>query len=95
MMSITYLRKGCRVLADYCVSDITANEEYLRSTVENSIGLVTALAPTVGYENATAIAKYAQESGTTVKTAAIKLGLLSAEQFDEILGDVDKLSGQS
>lgn len=95
MMSITYLRKGCRVLADYCISDITANEEYLRSTVENSIGLVTALAPTVGYENATAIAKHAQERATTVKTAAIELGLLSAEEFDEILGDVDKLSGQA
>lgn len=95
MMSITYLRKGCRVLADYCISGITANEEYLRSTVENSIGLVTALAPTVGYENATAIAKHAQERGTTVKTAAIELGLLSAAEFDEILGDVDKLSGQA
>ena len=94
MMSITYLRKGCRVLADYCIADITANEEYLRSTVENSIGLVTALAPTVGYENATAIAKKAQESGTTVKQAAIELGLLTAAQFDEILGDVDRLSGQ-
>ncbi|MEY4990861.1 MAG: hypothetical protein RIS08_1087 [Actinomycetota bacterium] len=95
MMSITYLRKGCRVLADYCITDITANEEYLRSTVENSIGLVTALAPTVGYENATAIAKHAQERSTTVKTAAIELGLLTAKEFDEILGDVDKLSGQA
>lgn len=95
MMSITYLRKGCRVLADYCIADITANEEYLRSTVENSIGLVTALAPTVGYENATAIAKHAQENGTTVKTAAAELGLLTAAQFDEILGDVDRLSGQA
>lgn len=95
MMSITYLRKGCRVLADYCIADITANEEYLRSTVENSIGLVTALAPTVGYENATAIAKHAQENGTTVKTAAVELGLLTAAQFDEILGDVDRLSGQA
>ena len=95
MMSITYLRKGCRVLADYCITDITANEEYLRATVENSIGLVTALAPTVGYENATAIAKHAQENATTVKTAAIELGLMSAEEFDQILGDVDKLSGQS
>ena len=95
MMSITYLRKGCRVLADYCITDITANEEYLRSTVENSIGLVTALAPTVGYENATAIAKHAQEKATTVKTAAIELGLLTAAEFDQILGDVDKLSGQA
>jgi aspartate ammonia-lyase len=95
MMSITYLRKGCRVLADYCITDITANEEYLRSTVENSIGLVTALAPSVGYENATAIAKHAQENATTVKTAAIELGLLTAAEFDAILGDVDKLSGQA
>ena len=95
MMSITYLRKGCRVLADYCITDITANEEYLRSTVENSIGLVTALAPSVGYENATAIAKHAQENATTVKTAAIELGLLTAAEFDAILGNVDKLSGQA
>jgi aspartate ammonia-lyase len=94
LMSITYLRRGCKVLTDYCVSGITANIEYLRSTVENSIGLVTAISPRIGYENATAVAKQAQASGKSVKAVVTEMGLLTAEEFDEILGDIDRLTGR-
>jgi aspartate ammonia-lyase len=92
-MSIAYLKRGCRVFADLCVDGITANVDYLRSTVENSIGLVTALGPTIGYEKATAIATRASEGGLTVRQAAMDLGYLTAEEFDEILGNVSELTG--
>jgi aspartate ammonia-lyase len=95
MMSITYLRQGAKVLGEFCISGITANEEYLRQTVENSIGLVTALAPSIGYEQASAIAKYAQNQNKTVRQAAVELGLMTEGEFDTILGDVDGLTGQS
>jgi aspartate ammonia-lyase len=94
LMSITYLRRGCKVLTDYCVTGITANVEYLRSTVENSIGLVTAISPRIGYENATAVAKQAQASGKSVRAVVIEMELLTAEEFDEILGDIDRLTGR-
>jgi aspartate ammonia-lyase len=95
MMSITYLRRGCKALGDFCIEGITANEDYLRSTVENSIGLVTVIAPAIGYENATSVAQYAQANNVTVKQAVVALGLLSEKDFDALLGDVDRLSGQT
>ncbi len=95
MMSITYLRRGCKALGDFCIEGITANEDYLRSTVENSIGLVTVIAPAIGYENATSVAQYAQANNVTVKQAVVALGLLSEKDFDALLGDVDRLSGQA
>ena len=91
MMSITQLRQGCYALADRCVSGITANVEKMRNDVERSIGLVTALSPLLGYENATLVAQKAQADGSSVKEVVLELGLMTAEQFDAILGDVDKL----
>jgi len=94
LMSITYLRRGSKVLNDFCVSGITANVEYLRKTVEHSIGLVTAISPRIGYENATAVAQRAQETGQSVREVVIEMKLLTAEEFDQILGDIDRLTGR-
>ena len=94
MMSIIYLRRSCRVLREFCIEGITANEDFLRATVENSIGLVTALAPKLGYESASAIAKHAQKHNKTVRESALELGLMTQEEFEEALGDVDRLTGQ-
>jgi aspartate ammonia-lyase len=93
MMSITQLTAGCYTLADRCVSGITANEDKLRHDVERSIGLVTALSPIIGYENATAVAQAAQAQDATVRQIVIQQGLLTEAQFDAILGDVDRLTG--
>jgi aspartate ammonia-lyase len=93
MMSITQLRQGCYVLADACVSGITANVEKLRLSVEQSIGLVTAISPLLGYENATVVAQKALADGTSVREVVLELGLMSAEQFDELLGNIDALVG--
>lgn len=91
MMGITQLRQGCYVLADNCVEGITANAEKLRADVENSIGLVTALSPTLGYENATKVAQTAQAHQKTVRAVVLELGLMSEAEFDAAIGDVEKL----
>jgi aspartate ammonia-lyase len=93
MMGITQLKAACYVLADRCISGITANEEQLRLSVENSIGLVTALSPMLGYENATLVAKRAQLEGKTVREVVIDLSLMTLDEFEAILGDVDRLAG--
>jgi len=93
MMSITQLTAGCYTLADRCVNGITANTEKLRHDVERSIGLVTALSPTIGYENATEVAKRAQAENASVKEVVVAMGLLSDQEFNSILGNVDKLTG--
>jgi aspartate ammonia-lyase len=91
MMSITQLRQGCYVLADACVSGITANVEKLRLSVEQSIGLVTVISPLLGYENATIVAQKALADGTSVREVVLELKLMTASQFDELLGNIDAL----
>jgi len=91
MMSVIYLRQGCYTLADRCIDGITANADRLRNDVERSIGTVTALSPMLGYENATLVAQTALAEDSTVKEVVLRLGLMTEEEFNEILGDVDKL----
>jgi aspartate ammonia-lyase len=73
------------VLADKCIDGITANRELLRDRVANSIGLVTALSPVIGYENATEVAQDALVSGRGVAEIVEQRGLLSAERIAAIL----------
>ena len=68
---------------DNCVAGIVANVERIESLRDESLMLVTALNPHIGYDNATLVAKKAHKEGTTLKQAAVALGLLTAEQFDE------------
>lgn len=91
MMSIIYLRQGCYTFADRCVSGITANVAKLREDVERSIGTVTALSPMLGYENATLVAQTALAENSTVKEVVLRLGLMTEQEFNSILGDVDSL----
>ncbi|MDE2386963.1 MAG: aspartate ammonia-lyase [Actinomycetales bacterium] len=93
MMSITQLRNGCMTLADRCVSGITANADRMRQTVEHSIGLVTALSPTIGYEQATYVAKRALATGQSVREVVLGEGIMTEDAFEQILGDVEKLTG--
>jgi aspartate ammonia-lyase len=83
--SVSHLRNGCLTLAERCVKGITANKEHLRATVENSIGIVTALNPYIGYANATAVAQEAHATGGSVYEIVLRKGLLSKQQLDEIL----------
>ncbi|MFD9965388.1 aspartate ammonia-lyase [Amycolatopsis sp. NPDC058986] len=83
--SITHLRSGCLVLARRCVEGITANAGVMRGYVDNSIGLVTALNPSIGYAAATEIAKEALASGRGVAELVVEKGLLPADELAKLL----------
>ncbi|MBV8273275.1 MAG: aspartate ammonia-lyase [Cupriavidus sp.] len=83
--SVSHLRCGCLTLSERCVKGITANADRLRATVENSIGVVTALNPYIGYANATAVAQEAHATGGSVYEIVLRKGLLSKEELDRIL----------
>ncbi|TDN61883.1 aspartate ammonia-lyase [Paraburkholderia sp. BL10I2N1] len=86
--SVAHLRAGCLTLASKCIDGITANRDRLRSIVENSIGIVTALNPYIGYTHATEVAREALASGRSVAEIVLEKGLLSQMQLDEILQPV-------
>lgn len=86
--SLMYLRQGCLTLAKRCVRGITANRERLQQIMEHSIGLVTALNPHIGYESATAVAQEAYASGKSVREIILERGLLTEEQWTDILRSV-------
>jgi aspartate ammonia-lyase len=83
--SLAYLRQGCLTLARNCISGITANHEVLGRTVANSIGIVTALNPHIGYANASSVAKEAAAKGVGVGEIVLARGLLTEEQLEAIL----------
>lgn len=83
--SVGHLRAACLTLATRCVDGITANVDHLRDLVANSIGIVTALNPYIGYANATAVAQEAHATGGSVYQIVLAKGLLSKAQLDEIL----------
>jgi len=92
MMSLTQLAQGCYTLADRCVDGVTANVDRLRESVANSIGLVTALAPMLGYERSTEVAQKAAAEDKTVREVVLELGLMTEAEFEEILGDAERLT---
>jgi aspartate ammonia-lyase len=83
--SISHLSAGCVVLAEGCVDGITANRDHLRSLVEHSIGLVTALSPYIGYEMATEVAQEALATGRGVVELVLRRGLLTESELSDIL----------
>jgi len=85
LQSVRLIGDGCRSFGDNCVVGITANEQTIAAYVQNSLMLVTALNPHIGYDKAAEIAKYAHAQGTTLKEAAVSLDILSAEEFDRLV----------
>jgi aspartate ammonia-lyase len=83
--SMTILTQAMNTLGQLCVKGIVANVEQCRHHVEHSIGLVTALNPTIGYENSTMIAQEALLTGESVAALVLKHGLLTQAQLDELL----------
>ncbi|MBC7125017.1 MAG: aspartate ammonia-lyase [Bacteroidales bacterium] len=83
--SIEMLKNGMNTLKYRCIDGITANEERCRSMVHNSIGLVTALNPYIGYEASTQLAKEALVTNKSVYDLVLQKGLLSKQQLDTIL----------
>jgi fumarate hydratase class II len=70
---------------DNMVVGIEAREDNIKAALERSLMLVTALAPTIGYDNAAKIAKTAHKNGTTLREEAVGGGYVTAEQFDEVV----------
>lgn len=81
--SIRILSDSCRSFTAKCVIGLVANEEKISQHLENSLMLVTALNPHIGYDNAAKIAKEAHKNNLTLRESALRLGLMSEEQFDE------------
>jgi aspartate ammonia-lyase len=92
LQSIESLKNACVVLRQRCVEGITANPSRMRQFVEHSIGIVTALVPAIGYENATSVAKESLESGKGVYEIVLARQLLTRDQLDRIL-DPDAMTG--
>jgi fumarate hydratase class II len=83
LMSARLIGDACVSFNDNCAVGIQANLPRIKQNLDNSLMLVTALNTHIGYDNAAAIAKKAHKEGTTLKQAALDLGLLTSEQFDE------------
>ncbi len=91
LQSIRLLADTCTMFNEHCAVGITPNVERLNFYNQNTLMLVTALNPHIGYDNAAKIAKTAHKNGTTLKEEAVKFGLLTEEQFDEWVRPEDML----
>ncbi|MBM4170306.1 MAG: class II fumarate hydratase [Ignavibacteria bacterium] len=85
LQSIKLIADACESFADNCVVGIEANEINIKKHLENSLMLVTSLNPVIGYDNAAKVAKKAHKENKTLKEAAMELGLLTSEKFDEVV----------
>jgi fumarate hydratase, class II len=89
LRSVELLADACNSFVDHCITGIEVNREQIDRYVHNSLMLVTALAPKIGYDNAAKVAKTAHHEGTNLREAALKLGLISGEDFDELVRPED------
>ena len=85
LQSIKLLADACESFTDNCVVGIVANEMNIKKHLQNSLMLVTSLNPVIGYDNAAKVAKKAHKENKTLKEAALELGLLTSEKFDEVV----------
>ena len=83
--SIDTLAYAVQTFVDNCITGITANESRCRYLVENSVGIITAICPHVGYQKAAEIAKTAMKTGESIRSLILKEGILNEEELDEIL----------
>jgi fumarate hydratase, class II len=87
--SVELLTDAMNSFVDHCVTGIELNREIIDSYVHNSLMLVTALAPKIGYDNAAKVAKTAHKEHSSLREAAVKLGFLSGEEFDTLVKPED------
>jgi len=83
LQSIQLIGDSCRSFNEHCIAGIKPNKSQIEAHLKNSLMLVTALNPHIGYDNAAKVAKKAYEENTTLKEAAVSLKLLTAEEFDD------------
>ena len=85
LQSIRLLTDAVLSFTEHCVSGIKADEKRIDELMQRSLMLVTALAPTIGYDNAAKVAKTAHARGTTLREEAVRLGLVTAAEFDRLV----------
>jgi fumarate hydratase class II len=85
LQSVQLLSDAARSFTDNCVTGIEAREDNIKAALDRSLMLVTALAPTIGYDAAAKIAKTAHKNGTTLREEALATGLVTAEDYDRIV----------
>jgi fumarate hydratase class II len=85
MHSIQLMADVARSFTEHCIEGIRADEKRIKELMERSLMLVTALAPRIGYDNAAKVAKSAHARGTTLKEEAVRLGFVSADEFDRLV----------
>ncbi|WP_299032006.1 aspartate ammonia-lyase [uncultured Anaerococcus sp.] len=85
IQSITALRGAIQTLTVNCIKGITADKEKLRAKVENSVGIVTAFAPHIGYDKASAIAKESMREGRPIRDLILEKGIMTSDEIDKIL----------
>ena len=85
LQSIEIMADSSKTFALYCVKGIKADKKRIKSLLENSLMIVTALAPKIGYDNAAKIAKAAHKNGTTLKEEVLKTNLISEKEYEKIM----------
>src|SRR2546425_4073453 len=83
--SIRLVHDACHGFVEYCIAGMTLNREQIEHHLRDSLMLVTALNPHIGYDNSAKIAKNAHKKGISLRESAIELGLLTGEEFDELV----------
>ncbi len=91
LQSITLISQASVSFTDNCVVGIEPNQDQINALMERSLMLVTALAPTIGYDKATEIAKTAHKNGTTLKQEALNLGYVTEQEFDAVVRPQDMI----
>ena len=91
MQSIDILADSVKNFSIFCVTNIKANKKKIKEHLENSLMLVTALAPQIGYDKAAKIAKTALKNGTKLKEEAIKSGLIDEKSYEVIVNPLNMI----
>jgi len=85
LQSIHIMADASKSFSNYCIKGLKADKKKIKNFLNNSLMLVTALSPVIGYDNASVIAKRAHKNGTTLKEEAVKSGLISEKKYDKIV----------
>ena len=85
LQSIKILSDSTKSFAKYCISGLKADKNRIKELVDNSLMLVTALTPIIGYDNAAKIAKRALKNKTTLKYETLKSGLINEKEYDKVI----------
>ena len=88
LQSIEIMSDSCKTFALYCVRGIKADKKRIKFLLDNSLMLVTALAPKIGYDNAAKIAKTAHKNNTTLKEEVIASGVLTEKEYDKVMNPI-------